>query len=285
MKPLIRRRIPIVKAAFLVLCIFCLLFSLLGCFSAPSSYWKRPSKRYREGVKQGLYPTEKEFPNTEWACRDLDLVIDLFENNKTITGTYSINGKSYRAVGYFDREYLMLDFFLKTETTVSEKDPLLVTCNRICSGRLTAYYCYSKDTGTITCTEIQLLKSVDMEEFPESLTFEQAGAIAQTTERRWVADELDFYLDSFSDITGFFRGEIVIDGKKRFIQAYEIGNGHYFELFVEDDDYGHLIDLSFEMENNQIIATIVDEHKLLYNNWCNRFQDLKKITLKPVSVE
>ena len=268
-----------IATAFLVL--VCLSFSFCGCFS----YLKLKIEE-----KQGKYPTDNDFPNTRWCCRELDLVLDMIENCGTY-GFYSENGKQYRVyAGFLKGKSHLLDFYLysSAEVTASDYDPSLVHYDQINAGSICTSYYYEKDSGTIVCS-VSSCNLADGEMIPETLTFEQTGLIAQTPKTRWVAEGLDLYLDSYSDIEGYYKGEIMLDGEKRVIQAVEVGNDHFFMLL---DERSHLPYMWFEISEDWIVATATDymryndqAYRMYFRDWYDNYKDVKTITFHPASVE
>ena len=88
--------------------------------------------------------------------------------------------------------------------------------------------------------------------FPETLKFKQEGMIAKNPEKKWYNDELDMYIESFSDAENYFRGEIVIDNKRVSLFGYEIGNN---DLYVFESEQSELVWLWLEFSNDgKIIA-------------------------------
>lgn len=261
-----------VATAFLVL--FSLVLSLCACFR---------SLRIRK--KQEERPLNK-FPDTTWVCRELDLKVDMIADCG-IYGTYTTNEKEYRVLlDFWGPSEMVFNFYLSTENSVSEYDPSLVHCSRVKAGKIDTDYFYDKDSGLIVCSVRS--HTLGNEPIPETLTFEQVGPFSPSPSIRWVAEELDLYLDSFSDAKGYFKGEIAIDGKRRKVQAIEIGNDKYYKLWI-----GRVLAyLMFEISEDQIIATVTDEYRyddyefsIQFPDWYDNYKDVKTITFRPTPIE
>ncbi|MBR4336318.1 MAG: hypothetical protein IKP74_07685 [Clostridia bacterium] len=281
MKPTIFRMIRITAALLLLVC-------LCGTFCGCISFWKN-----QIAIKQGKYPKTSDFPNTRWAFRELDLKVDMIEHVDTMYGTYSVNGKEYRAEGFFYNHgtggQLDFVFYESTEKTVSEHDADLVHCERIRAGYLDLYYSYDKETNLINCT-LQRSQPVDGETIPEKLTLEQTGTFSPTPDTRWFAEELDLYLDSYSDVQGYFCGEMSIDGKKYVVHAIETGNGDYYVLYRNGS---YMVNLIFKKTDDRIVATVTDDrmdeiesYKPSRPIWYDYWNDeLKTVTFHPTYIE
>ena len=263
---------------------------VLLCFSVLLSGCA-PSLRFLHEKKRGKYPDTGDFPNTKWACQEIDLVIYMFDySERYMVGTYSVKDVSYRVVATFEYASFNFIFYSSTEIAPSENDSSMVHCNQIPAGFLYTNYSYQKDTETIISSVVNC-EQVDGETIPNTLTFQKAGTITQSKEMRWNAEELDMYLESFSDVDHYFRGEITIDGERCYIHAFEVGNNHYYMLSVENGKINRLksgtvsplVRMSFEISEDRIIATVSDECILrqeAYPYW----GDQKTITLKPAIV-
>ena len=256
--------------AVLLLVLFCLLFTLCGCGCVLN-------REYAKGLREGKYPTASDFPDTRWDCRELDLVLYMIRGTGMFA-TYTVNGQEYR--GRLSRHVasprLSFDFYSSTEKTVSEYDPALLYCEPVEAGFIYTFYEYDKETGLIVC-KVYNSQSVDGETVPETLTFEKTGTFGETPKTRWVAEEIGLYLDSFSDIDGYFRGEITLGGEKQTVQAVEIGNGHYYKLSTSAGQQAYL---SFAISEDRIVATRADTDG--ENEWD---PDVKTITFRPAPVE
>ena len=245
------------RSAVCFLLCFCLLF-LSGC--GPSLAWQR-------GKKQGLYPETKDFPNTKWVCRELDLYFCMFANGeRKMIGEYVNEGKSYRVVaeiGLYD--CLTIDLISTTNVSPSEHlgEPL-VSCETVTHCEIHTHYIYQNNS--IICTVSGYEPEVG-ESIPETLTFDCVGTIAAQPSERWYCLERDMYLDAFSDVNGYYRGEIAIDGKRVLLQACEIGNSGYFVFSIANgitnnyrEGTTHPITYMYlEISEEQIIAKVSDD--------------------------
>lgn len=263
----------------LLLVLLCLAFSIWGC-------------SWRDHVKK--FPAAYEFPNTEWRCREVDLVLYLVEGCDPC-GTYFVNEKEYRVRALLNGYVpFTAGFYGSSEETVSKYDPELLhredmyyaTLGEV--GYVSAGNAYLDDAGLLVFTDVSS-RPVDGETIPETLTFEKVGAFAPTPKTRWVAEGLDLYLDSYSDADWYFKGEITLDGEKQTVQAVEIGGDHHYVLWV---DHCPLIFLSFDISEDMIVATATDDHRstdlnyeVQYRDWYNNYKDVKTITFHPTPIE
>lgn len=254
----------------ILLCLCMLLFH--GCGPSPS---------YLKGKEQGLYPDTGDFPNTKWVCREIDLCFYMLDYAEDyMIGSYIVSGKSYRVVGIFAYDRLNFEIYSTTqiapsELVSSEDGEPFVHCERISCGSILTNYLY--ENGIIRCS-LRNYQSVEGESIPSTLTFEKTETIAQNCTERWYAQELDMYLDSFSDVDGYFRGEIIIDDQKCYVHAFEIGNNNFFMLSIENGKINNLLSQTssslvcmwFEMCEDKIIAKISDDfvlHPEIYPYW------------------
>ena len=244
MKPSFKKALRFARAALILLCLFAL---LCGC---------GPSLGLQRKKKQGKLPSQWEFPQTKWVCRELDFVIyttDLRRN--LMVGTYVEGDTTYRVVASISmyHDTLYLDFYSRTDCfeLVSGNTKRTEFYERVYAGEIRAGYTYEKETETIVL-DCRSVKPVNGETIPKTLTFERAGTVAETPKTRWVADELDLYLDAFSDVDVYMKGEITLDGEIDPVYAFEIGNGNYYEVYVGNEHKG---DYLFEFFDDRIVAT------------------------------
>lgn len=221
--------------------------------------------------EQGLYIDTSGFPNTKWVCRELDICFYMLDyDERYMIGTYTVGNESYRVVAVFEFDHLDFEIYSSTQISLSEyakgdDDISMVHCDRVSCGYICTNYIFKNKT--IVCS-LRNYQSVDGEAIPTTLTFDNTGFIAQDVAMRWSAQELDMYLDSFRDISGYFRGEIVVNGEKCYVHAFEIGNNNYFMLSIENGKVNNLrpgttsplICMYFEMYENKIVAKISDEY-------------------------
>ena len=246
-----------IKKAMCVLLLLCTVL-LSGC---------GPTLSFLNKKEQGLYPDTSDFPNTKWICREIDMCINMFKfEEELMIGTYEVNSVSYRVVATFEFDEIDFEFYSFANNFVSEHSNSNVHCEPNPCGYIYTNYRFDKDAQTIVCT-IRNCNPVDNEIIPETLTFEKVGSIAQNPNMRWCAQEIDMYLDSFSDVDGYFSGEIAIGGEKHYVHALEVSD-NYFVLSVENSKLNNLrpgttsplIRMHFEIEDNQIVAKVCDEY-------------------------
>ena len=157
----------------------------------------------------------KNFPNTVWSCRELDMVIYMFEGRKKdICGTFSVNEETY----CIDVEYTVnaggrFKLYSYSEKSVSELDSSLVHYQVSYIGSIDVSWDYQKRTGNLVAKVRGFDESIP-ETIPETLTFDKVGSFGETPKTRWVAEEYDLYLDSFSDTDKYYSGEITIEGER-----------------------------------------------------------------------
>ena len=227
-----------------------------------------PSLEFQHKKSQGLYPDTTDFPCTKWHCNEIDMEIYMLGfGETTIIGSYIVDDNVYRVVAYFEWNELIFNFYSNTLISSSQHSNSMVHCERISSGHILSAYSFDKSTETIVCS-LRNYKPVASETIPETLTFNNVEAIAQNPDTRWYAQEMDMYLDSFTDANEYFRGEIFIDGKRCSVHAFEMGNNNFFMLSIRNGEVNNLlpnttsmlIPMYFEISENQIIAKVSDEY-------------------------
>lgn len=220
------------------------------------------SDEYLRKKAEGIYPDTADFPYTKWTCREIDLSINMFGYGEhTMIGTYQVDGTSYHVVSHFGFD--TFDFYFY---------PVGEECITYCGAIFTEYY-YDKAESVLVCSPSEMSEPAKNETIPKTLTFEKVDTIANTATTRWVAegvDGLEMYLDSFSDVDGYFRGEMVVEGEKRIIQAMNTKNNEY-ELNFEKFGTSHsLITMYFVMSDGKILATTggtCDQNPGAYPYW------------------
>ena len=240
-------------------------FLLLFCLVLTTSC--APTTKFLSEQKQGMYPTTVDFPNTKWICRELDIVLNVFELTEHMVGTYKVNSESYRAVVSFEFDQIQLNFYSSTEVSKSDNSNSMVHCEPVLCGYIYATYFFDKGTETIVCS-INSSMSVNSETIPQELTFEKVGVIQLEREYRWHAQELDMYLDSFIGVDGYYSGEIILGDEKIYINALEVGNNNYYALSIENGILNKLkpvttsplINMYFQIENDRITAIVCDDY-------------------------
>ena len=243
MKPSFKKALRFARAALILLCLFAL---LCGC--GPIGLQRKE--------RQGKLPFQWEFPQTKWVCRELDFVIyttDLRRN--LMVGTYVEGDTTYRVVANLSRYdgSVYMDFYSTTDCfeLVSGNTNRTEFYERVYAGEIRARYTYEKETETIVL-DCRSVKLVNGETIPKTLTFDRAGTVAETPKTRWVADELDLYLDAYSDVDVYMKGEITLDGETDPVYAFETGNGNYYEVYVGNEQKGNYL---FEFFDDRIVAT------------------------------
>ena len=292
MKLFFKKKSRIACSVLALFCLFALALGLSGCVTHNCMRAKH-SERYLNGREEGLYPTQSDFPYTKWTCRELDLSFNLYHTFETyFTGNYVVDGKQYNLLGQFSNEYIRFAFY-DPEQPRDPKDyyDALTYRNSSTFGTLRVYYEYQKDTGVLLCSEIDY-EADDGGTVPETLTFEQTGQIDQSPKTRWVADEIDWYFDSFSDADGYYEGEIVVDGVRFRIWAIEVGNGGLYELDsrkIDDwtDGYSFFPDMFFEFFDDRIVATLAYPVSWRGSNrlWYKYYRDVETVTFRPAPTE
>ena len=226
-----------------------------------------PNTSFLDQREQGVYLTTTDFPNTKWICRELDIVLNMFEYSEYMVGVYEVNDVSYRAVATFEFDQITINCYSSTDVSKSEFSNFMVRCEPILCGYIYATYFFDKKTETIVCS-VRNSMPVNAETIPQKLTFEKVGVIPQDQGLRWYAQELDMYLDSFPTVDGYYRGEIILEGKKQYVNALEVGNNNYYMLSIENGKLNNLklgttsplIYMYFEMENDKITAMVSDRY-------------------------
>lgn len=268
-----------------VICVLLLLSFVLfaGCV---------PDAGFFERQEKGLYPTPADFPNTKWICRELNMSLYMFEREKSMIGTYVEGSQSYRVLATFEFDELNISFYSSTDVSVSENESSMVHCEPVLSGHVYSNYYFDKDRGKLVCS-VRDRASVNGETIPAELTFEKAGALALRPNVRWYAQELDMYLDSFSDVEGYYAGEMTLEGVKHRIDALEVGNNHYYAISIENGKSNHLksgttsplIYLHFnKVENDRITAIVCDNYLSKPEAFPDWPSQISTITFKAISV-
>ena len=234
--------------------------------------------------RQGKLPSQWEFPQTKWVCRELDLVVyttDLKENR--MFGTYVEGGETYRVDArismYHDSVYLK--FYSTTDCfeLVSGNTKRTEFYERAYAGEIRAGYTYEKKTETIVL-DCRSVKPVNGETIPKTLTFDRAGKVAETPKTRWVADELDLYLDAYSDVDVYMKGEITLDGETYPVYAFETGNSDYYELYV-NNSATYAASMVFRFSDDRIDA-IRNDKGVMEKYWD---PNLTRVTFHPAPIE
>ena len=231
-----------------------------------------PSREYFRLKEQGKYPETEDFPDTTWECQEVDMTLDMLDSGEDYrVGEYVFDNMAYRVVA--EIEYSSLDFYFYSSTDVAESEYLsedgspFISCEPVECGVVTTEYIY--EDNTIVCSFV----NVDSEIWTyngEKLTFKKTGKIAKKPESRWYCEEIDMYLESFSDAKKYYKGKISIEGKECYIHAFEIGNDNYYAFSIENGvinnlkerTSGPLVCMFLEFKDGKIIGKITDDHLL-----------------------
>lgn len=221
-----------------------------------------PSLEVQYLMDQGKLPDSKDFPNTKWVCRELDMyfyMLDYGENS--MIGEYTANGVKYRIIGSTFFNDLDIRIIASTDIaesdTISEVDGTSFISTNIRTNtfaRIETNYIY--ENGTINCS-VRGSDLPDDMDIPKTLTFENRGEIAQQPSVRWQAEELPMYINFFNDADGYLKGEIEINGKNTLIYGFESGNCNYYKFYVKDGNYfSPLANMHLEFLQSTIVAKV-----------------------------
>ena len=257
-------RIMTKKLICVILSLLTMLTFLCSCGASPRIMWLS---------RQGKLPDPEDFPNTKWVCREMDMTLYMLEGVNRAVGELKIGGKTYRVTA--QTLYGMFNISIKSTTTVSESDlrfeecdDTLVNCTEFVAGYIDTTYLY--ENGVITCTvEIQ---GGDLNiNPPPKLHFDKVGTINQQPEARWYAQELDMYIEFFTDTSGiYFKGEMMHKGKMEKIYGYEKGNNNFYRFTLHQSPT-RLVDLYFEYKDGVLIAHVEDDAtKPPLHSWENK---------------
>ena len=233
------------KALFCVILAMCLLF-LAGCV---------PSKKYFSMKDAGLLPTNADLPNTKWVCQEMDMYFYILKY-RYLAGEYTINGTTYTINGYFRTGWICLE--AQTTEASSTIGDAYIEFSRNSIHGLGSEYVY--ENNAIRFLSVDYFHMPENVTLPKTLTFVPEGKIAQTVEARWYAQEIDLYMDSFTDAKNYFEGVLTHDGVEYPFEAFKasINNSYFFYLpYVQvtgpDDFYLHL---AYDQEQDAIIGTL-----------------------------
>lgn len=259
-----------------VLLIF-LISLILSLFSCVTVSWK-DQRRYEKMKEQGYYPDAEDFPDTKWVCREVDMYFYMFDYSTwEMIGEYTVNATKYRVRMNIFYTEMNFNFYSGTKASKSTLDlpgaSDYVSCEREEAGFLNTEYIY--EDGIIKCT-IESSDGNIWNYSGDTITFEKAGEITKSESFGWYCEELDMYIEKYGDF--YYRGEIKIDNTVNYIHGYEIGNGNYYQFFIENGRINNLkvhsdypfINFNFQHEENRIIATVTDEYistPVAYPHW------------------
>ena len=237
--------------------------------------------------------------------RETDLELYTFDiGSGTMLGIYKMNGNQYRVEASFRKYDKGVDLFFYSDDSEVEvekiKNSKTIFKGKAALGHYFAQHHYDETAETIVCTtkKYELADGSTLPEtIPDTLTFDKEGVIAETPTKRWIAEGVDLYLYSYDDADFYFEGELTIDGETKTVQALEIRQNGYFEMYANNNTL--ISDMVFEISDDQIIITVLCNSEKVYscrfNQSCsvaykdlelfNVFRDLKTITLHPTSLE
>lgn len=241
-----------IMVALLCLCsfIFC------GCV---------PSSDFLKQKEQGYFIDTSDFPNTEWVCQELGISFYMLDcGERYMVGSYEFEGQSYRLIATFEFDELNFKFYSLANDSLTEYNDSDAWNSLESCGFIYTNYSFDKETNAIVCS-LRNYETNSGENIPASFTFKLQGTIAQKPQAKWYASEIDMYLMSFDDARGYYSGEMVVDGQKSYIHAFEIINNLYV-LSIEngmvnnlsENSTSVLILMHFEMNDNEITATVAD---------------------------
>lgn len=276
-----------IRSSIALLVLFCVLFALCSC--GPIF-----------GYNHEPYPVD--FPKTKWVCREMDLVLYTFDVSENMIGTYTVNGEEYRVEALFEKYSKGFNLYFYSDDSEVEtlKSSKTIDKGKAAVGYYSAQHHYDEKAETIVCTK-KNYKLADgstlPETIPDKLTFDKEGVIAATPTKRWVAEGVDLYLYSYDDADFYLEGELTINGETKTVQALEIRQDGYFEMYA--NKYTLISDMVFEITDDQIIITVLCNSEKVYscrfNQSCavaykdlelfNVFRDLGTITFHPTPIE
>ena len=240
------------KALFCVILAMCLLF-LAGCV---------PSKKYFSMKDAGILPTSKDFPNTKWVCQEMDMYFYMMEYGGLI-GEYTIDGTTFSIIGNF--KFARIVFTAYTDVSTLPTNNGFLADSQIIVNSFGADYAYQD--GVIHCTSIDY-QMPENATLPTTLTFVPEGRIAQAVEARWYAQEIDMYMDSFTDAEHYFIGVLTESGIEYAFKAFKKTQGDTYNFcFYNAPDqstdylYGDLfveMRLVYDQDQDVMIGTLYE---------------------------
>lgn len=235
----------------------------------------------------------------------MDLELYTFDiDSGTMLGIYKMNGNQYRVEASFRKYSEGVDLFFYSDDSEVEVEKLknskTIFKGKAALGHYFAQHHYDEKAETIVCTtkKYELADGSTLPEtIPDTLTFDKEGVIAETPTKRWIAEGVDLYLYSYDDADFYFEGELTIDGETKTVQALEIRQKGYFEMYANKNTL--ISDMVFERSDDQIIITVLCNNDNVYscnfNHTCqvaykdrklfDVFRVLKTITFHPTSLE
>ena len=243
------------------ICAVLVLFSLLslaGCGAQPL--------KYKILEPYGYYPNTKDFPDTKWVCKEVDMWFYMFaDGEQWMTGAYTAeDGEVHPFRAKFAYNYVQTDLAFYFETF--EADTILFRSPEDDPPFIAGDYIYKDDSIIFWIFESD---APFWEYEGKKLTFEMVETIAQKPEARWRCQELDLYIDSFSDAEGYYKGEMLLNVLDKGqitakcqtypIRVIAVPNNpyHCFRAYGNYD----LILMCFEVQEDRMIATIPEYEK------------------------
>lgn len=255
-----------------------IVFAVLLLAVMLSSFGCGPSWQVQQLEEQGKLPTARDFPNTKWVCRELDMYFYTLDYGETTSvGELDIDGKKYRV----DLTFSLGTVDIALRDSVSYLSDVYTNSKGARFQEIDLTWCWSYHGSYIYENDILSFNlqvgSEKITDFPRSLTFEKVGLIAQHPDCRWYAEELDMYIESFSDAENYFEGEIVLNGEKSFLYSYEIGNDnvYVFSTYKQDSFVGEeLVILRLEYSEDGVIkATPCIDEWYVDAPYSSRYED------------
>ena len=229
------------------------LFMLCSCGAQPL--------KYQILEPYGYYPDTKDFPDTKWICKEVDMWFYMFADGEAwMVGEYTAqSGETYPLMAKFAYNYCrtLLGFVFKLPNSDMTSDEWVVFEG---PSSVVGEYIYKDD---VIIFEILEPKPSFWEYEGKTLTFELAESIAQEPEARWRCQEVDMYIDSFSDIDDYYKGEIV--GKNGYvyqIHANLFPDQSYYTFFHDATGPAKaFVNMKLELVDDSLVGTI----EKLYN--------------------
>ena len=236
---------------------------------------------FRRGKEQGLYPDTTDFPNTKWKCEEFEICLWILDyGESTVIGTYQDQGTSYRLIANFSFYAPEMTFTLYTTTSEAEsiyRDSSGVAythCERQLFGSVQTNYVYRE--GALVCTVV----GSDLAQFrgAQKLTFRQESNYQLTVRERYRCPELNLEMESYEEMDGYYKGTIEINGLKCPVQFFEIGNGNYYAVSIEngftnqlaENTCSELIRVTLTLQDDGLLAKVTDDFlltPLLFPEW------------------
>ena len=248
--------------------LYALMLNLVSCVR-----FGGPSRKYLKMKEEGYYPDSRDFPDTLWKCRELDMYFYMFDYSNLIIGEYTFEEIKYRTVIEIFYSDMSFTFYSETDAEESPSNNGAVTPIRNEAGFLVTEYIYENDL--ITC-KIRNSDEKIWNYGGDKITFEKIGTLSKEPTSVFYCEALGMSIEKYCDF--YFKGKISIDNTDYFIHGMEIGNSNYYAFYIENGRINNLkdhtdslfVDMLFKYENDKIIARITDDcidNKLSYPYW------------------